>query len=277
MAAGHVVEIAVLTYRGWPDHSRRAINRMAFHSHRAGTKVVGPVEYGNALVHRARNEVLAHVGEDVTHLLFVDDDMVPFEDALERLLIHSVPVVAALYASRHDTPELVVRAYDERSCQFARMEAMRPGLHTGKFGVATGFLLLRRDVVEAVVKDYLTAADWLEENRRMLDRLHVRVEYREKEQAHKAEIRQARWERDKYLRVFDFPVGDDEIQKGEDIALSSRLIRLKIPIAVDASIQVGHLGERVFTPDDVQFSRDDMTLVQEFDKLSKMETVLEHH
>jgi len=250
------VEVAVFTYRGWASTSRRAINQMAFYAHKAGVGIVGPVEYGNALIHRARNEVLAHIPPDVSHVLMVDDDMVPEAAALTRLLDHDLPVVSALCTTRLEPPVLAVKAYHEESGQFVPMAAMKPKLHTGKFGVGAAFLLLRRDAIDAMIEDYLSAADWLEDHRRLMDRLHVRNELRRKEQQRRAGVRRARMASEKWLRVFDFPVGDDDLQYGEDIGMSRRLIRLGIPIAIDATVEVGHLGEKMFTPDDVAFGKD---------------------
>ena len=69
---------------------------------------------------------------------------------------------------------------------------------------------------------------------------------REKERSRKEKIRRERWERDRLLRVFDFPVTDAEDQLGEDIAFSRKLLNLNIPVAIDTSVAVGHLGEYPF-------------------------------
>ena len=227
---------------------------MAYRSHQAGVSILGPVEYGNALIHRARNEVLSQVTPDVSHVLMVDDDMVPEPDAILKFLAHDMPIVSALCVSREPPPRLVLKAYNEASGQFAPMTAMKPKVHVGKFGIGAAFLLIKREVIEALIEDHLSAADWKEDHRRMCDRMHVRTEARDKEQQRRSELRRARWESEKAARVFDFPIGDDDLQYGEDIGLSRKLIRMGIPIAIDATVQVGHLGDKAYYPDDIDYA-----------------------
>ena len=115
-----------------------------------------------------------------------------------------------------------------------------------------GFLLLSRETIEQLKEYYLSARDWLEANRRCFDRMHVRAENREKERAHKAEIRRANWDREKYLLVFDYPVGENELQFGEDVGMCWHLMQLGIPVLIDTGVIVGHLGEYPYGPWDVR-------------------------
>jgi hypothetical protein len=208
--------------------------------------------YGNALVHRARNDALATFGAGADYALFVDDDMVPEPEALNQLLAHRVPVVSAACTTRVPPVRLAAKVYDEKSDQFVPLEAIRPDrLVTGQFAVGAAFLLMDRATIESLREYYLSARDWLDENIRLLNRLHVRADLREKERARKEEIRRAHFEREKMLRVFDFPVADSELQLGEDIALSRKLVNLGIPVSIDASVAVGHLGEHTYGPWDL--------------------------
>lgn len=255
MAAGHKVTVCLLSYRWGPSTALRAINSMVSHSRKQGT-VVEVLMGGSALVHKERNQQLAEAPFDATHLLFLDDDMVPTKDALERLLAHNMPVVSALCTTRVPPVRLAVHAYDERSDQFAPMHYMKPGkVHVGYFGLGAAFLLMDRATADILIEDHLSAADWMAANRRMFDRMHVRAEVREKERARREQIRRTRFLiKDYVLRVFDFGVTDDEVQFGEDVHMSRSLIRLKIKVAIDPDTKVGHMGEYPWSPDDVDYS-----------------------
>ena len=217
-----------------------AATRMAGHDVQLGF-------YGNALIHKARNAALATARPDADYVLLIDDDMIPEPQALVKCIGHGAPVVSAACTTRVPPVRHVTLIYEEASDQFLQVEALRPGkLLRGKFAVGGAFLVLSRETLDALREYYLSARDWLADNRRLLDRLHVRTEYRERERAHKESLRRAQWEREKLLRVFDFPVNEAEVQLGEDIAFARKLLALGIPVAIDTEIAVGHLGEQVF-------------------------------
>ena len=255
MPTGAKVCILMLSYRSAPPTALRAINDMVRYSRAAGTEIETLLG-GSALVHKERNLQLAKAPFDATHLLLLDDDMIPVPDSLERLLAHKVPVVSALCTTRVPPVKLVVHAYDERTDQFAPMHYMKPGkLHIGQFGFGAAFLLMARDVADLLIEDHLSAADWMEAHRRMFDRMHIRAEVREKERARREQIRRARYLANDYvLRVFDFGVTDQEVQYGEDVHVSRTLIRLKVKTAIDPECVVGHLGEYAWSPADVDYS-----------------------
>lgn len=208
---------------------------------------LGPKFYGNALVHRSRNAALATVRPDADYALFVDDDMLPERDALIRLVERAQPVVSALSTTRVPPVRIAAKLYHEPSDQFVPLDSIRPdALVTGKFSIGAAFLLINRGTIDRLIEYYLSARDWVDENRRLLDRLHVRAENREKERARKEQIRRANWERERYLQVFDFPTGENELQLGEDVALSRRLLALGVPVAIDTALHVAHLGEHPY-------------------------------
>ena len=234
--------------------ARMAIDAMCAYTRDRGFDLRSPdqkLTYGNALIHRSRNLALACTRPDAD-VLFVDDDMLPPKEALVQLLSHRVPVASALCTSRMPPINLAVKLYDDASHQFIPVERMRPDkLVTDKFGVGAAFLLLSRDTIERLKEYYVSSRDWLEANRRCHDRMHVRAEFREKERARKEEIRRANWDREKYLLVFDYPVGENELQFGEDIGLCWHLAQLGIPVSIDTGVIVGHLGEHPYGPWDI--------------------------
>lgn len=225
---------------------------MLAHSKQQGRTIYGPVEYGNALVHRARNEALACNQRSSDFCLFIDDDMVPEATALEQLLANDVPVCSALCTTRVPPIRFAASVWNPETNEFGVLDRIHPEkLVTGPFGVGFAFLLLRRDAVEALTEYYLSARDWVDEQRRTFDRMHVRAEHRETERKRREEIRRLRWEEQKHLRVFDYNVGDDDWQLGEDVALSKRLLRLGFKISIDPRVKVGHLGEHAYGPWDI--------------------------
>jgi glycosyltransferase involved in cell wall biosynthesis len=244
--------VLVFSYRNAPTTAMLGLFRFLKHSKEAGIDV-RPMFHGNALIHRSRNTSLAAVRPDADFALMVDDDMMPEPDVLVKLLARDVPVVSAFCTTRVPPVQIAAKRYDEASDQFVPLAALRPDtLVSGPYAVGGAFLLLRRDAIDALKEYYLSANDWLVENRRLFDRLHVRAENREKERARKETIRRANWAREKYLQVFDYPTTENELQLGEDIALSRKLLGLNIPVAIDTAVQVAHLGEYPFGPWDLE-------------------------
>jgi len=200
--------------------------------------------YGNALIHRARNAALAKARSDADYVAFVDDDMMPHPDALLRLVKHQVPVVSALCTTKVPPVEIAAKVYHRESDQFVPFERVRlDRLLSGDFAIGAAFLVINRPTIDLLMEHYLSAGDWREDNRRTFDRLHVRSAERASEQKRRAEIRRANFARERYLNVFGFALGENEMEMGEDISFSRRLMQLKVPVAIDTAVQVGHVGE----------------------------------
>lgn len=225
-----------------------AVMGMVNHSRSKGIDVEYHM-YGNALLHSARNKALASIRADADYALLVDDDMLPESTALVQMLEYQadngiMPVVSGLCTTRLKPVVIAAKVWNPQSEQFVPLDWVRENkVITGQFAVGAAFLLMTRAAVDRMVEYYLSARDWLDSERRLMDRLHVRAENREKERARKEEIRRARYASERLLRVFDFPVNDAEQQLGEDIAFSLKLIRLGIPTAIDARFAIGHVGE----------------------------------
>jgi glycosyltransferase involved in cell wall biosynthesis len=219
--------------------------------------------YGNALIHRARNQALAQMRPEATHVFFVDDDMLPPPDALVRLLNVRKPVVSALCTTRsYADLRIAAKVYDPDTDGFGALSRLNLSrVVCGPFAVGTAFLLLDRGTVDRLIEYYLGAQDWVDERLRELSRLHVRVEYRERERLRKEALRRELFERQQILRIFDYPVNEGEMQLGEDICLGRKLLNLGIEVAIDATTQVGHLGEYPYTISDVMQREDEALTV----------------
>jgi hypothetical protein len=187
---------------------------------------------------------------DCDYMLFVDDDMFPETEALMRLLRREKPVISPLCTTRIPPVKPAVKLYDSKADQWIPpSEPFPPNtVLTGEFSVGAAFLLIDRASIDALKEYYLSAHDWLEDNRRTFDRLHVRADLRERERKRKEEVRRGFWERDKVLRIWDYPIGENELQLGEDVGLCRKLQRLHIPVSIDTGVTVGHLGQHPYGP-----------------------------
>jgi len=218
----------------------------------------------HALIHVARNAALSRIRPDATHVLMMDDDMVAEDDAIVRLLENDEPVVSALTTNRIPPIHLIPQVWDGSLERYLPMESVnlkRPV--TGNFAVGGAFLLLRRDAIDALVNDYLTAGDWMREQHRMFDRMAVKRDHREREQRRRAEKRQFRYNLFKELRIFNFPVDDDEAELSEDFALSDKIRALGFKTTIDGTVRIGHMGEYPFGVWDIFYREELQKLIRE--------------
>lgn len=223
---------------------------MASHTAQQGISVAMPPIPGNALVHRVRNLSLKTLRPDTDYVLFCDDDMCPEQDALLKLLEHRVPVASALCTTRNEwPPRLAVKVYDQESRGFFQIEEVRPGaIIKGAFGVGAAFVLVQRSILDRLIDFHLEAVDWLELNRPLFDRLHVRAENRDKERRRISALRKEHYQREQYLKVFAFSTQDNELERGEDVHFSLLLRFLGVPILIDSNVIVGHIGSFPYSP-----------------------------
>lgn len=243
------IDILVATYRMFNSNAFACINAMVAYTKHCGHDVAVPAIHGNAMVHRARNQALQPIRKDADWLLMVDDDMAPERDALVKLLENDGPVISALTTTRELPSKLTVTVYDPPADMFRPIIDYKPDsvLH-GQFGVGTGFLAVRKGVIDQATEWYLSGRDWLADNRLTLDRLHVRLEPREAERQRIEEKRRKLFADKGYLRIFHYSVHDSQEEHGEDMTFSRNLIRMGVPITVDARVQVGHIGDFPYGP-----------------------------
>lgn len=243
------VDILVPRYRVVFPDADRAIGAMAGHAKAQGIDVRMPDVVGTALINKVRNLALTKIRTDCDYVLFCDDDMFPQPDALMKLLRHNKPVASALCTTRDQwPPKLCLKIWEDEKQQFALVDEVRDGASLyGKFAPGTGFLLISKQTVDRLIEHYLSASDWMEFNRPIFDRLHVRKEWRERERERIVGLRRHLWESEQYHRVFDFGVVD-EIQYGEDIWLGLLLLQLNVQVVIDTTCLVGHLGNFPYSP-----------------------------
>jgi len=132
----------------------------------AGKGVIPYLEIlpGNCYVSLARNEIVSlFLKSDATHLLFWDDDVgAPDNGAYRLLQWQDCDVVAGVYPKKTEKPDYPVRL----------LEGMKPGPVTGLVeceGLPTGFMLIKREVIEKMIEAY--------PERRFVDPVNGNVHY----------------------------------------------------------------------------------------------------
>lgn len=242
------VDLLIPSYRSFKVGAYDAIQRMCSHTRELpGIDFASPLLRSCSLIHTARNRALSCARPDADYVVFVDDDMLPPVDALERLLKHEAPIVSALTTGReHFPPTLSVRKYDrERDCFYELTGYPENTLIKGDLGVGTGFMVIRGDVIKAVREDYLEANDWLADYKPILKRMGVPGKKIEHERRRRSQMRK---ESENPPTLFDFDWTQSGCQLGEDMSFCRRAIRLGYEVAVDTSVQVGHLGDFPYGP-----------------------------
>ncbi|MCP4899740.1 MAG: hypothetical protein GY906_22470 [bacterium] len=239
-----VLDVCWFTYRTNKTTPLLSLMGMMNRTSREGVDV-GFRLYGSSLVHEGRNKALIRLREQATHVLFVDDDMLCEEDAALRLLALDKPVVSALATNREPPLRMAVQEWNLQAQAYLKMDRIPAGPVTGNFALGAAFLMIRRDVIDHLITDYLAADDWMRQNDATFNRMLVRKQARERERARIADERKRLFtdEKDPYLRVFDFVVPDNQRQMSEDWSFSNKLRELGIQTTIDGSTTIGHLGD----------------------------------
>ena len=230
---------------------QQAVNAAACAGHQ-----VTHTMHADALVDEGRNFCLGRHANECDYAIFIDDDMKPEEQSINKIVALDRPVASCLLSTRAEPVELVIRIWNEKLHGFSHAENFRTnypveGKHPNPpFAVGAAFLCIRRDAIDALKEYYLTARDWIEADRSLMDRLRVRSENREVERARKEVIRRELYKNEYYLRIFDRDFQGGERRVSEDITFSMKLMQLGIPITIDPTIRVTHTGERDYSWED---------------------------
>lgn len=252
--AAKKVDVLLFTYRMAVVQPIVALTEMVHWARRDGLDAQMKM-FGNALVHESRNQALASIRPDVDYVLMVDDDMMPSNKHVIRDLVAlDCEVVAPLFTTRSEPVSLTVKRYDEATDTFKGIESLKEATDNkilmGPFAVGMAFTLIRRDAIEKVIEYHLSAKDWLDDNRKLFDRLHVKAEYREKERSEIEKYRRDLFAKDRAARLFDFAVAHPHNYLGEDISFCRKLLRCGVQIALDCRLNMapGHVGTYAFGP-----------------------------
>lgn len=244
-----IADVLICAYRNSPPQAIAAILHAIEAARKTGIQFVDPPTfYGSARLANARNEVLHEASTGpADYFVFIDDDMLPEPEAILRLLSHDVPIVTALCTTRSFPVKLCVRMWDRQRKVFREANRVNDKkLVSGEYAAGAAFFALRRDAFEKLRDHYLSATDWAMDNEEMFNRLHVRREYRDKEQARISDLRRRLYEKKGRVVIFDEITAPNQTKTGEDITFGLRCIQCGIPVSIDASITVGHLGDYPF-------------------------------
>lgn len=200
----------------------------------------------SSVVHWVRNELLMRLyksGTEFDYVLFMDDDMVPADTALIQLLNHKVDIVAGACTVRQDPPLPNFRMYDPATYSFKTVfEWSGDGLlEVGAVG--TGFVLIKREVLDAIGEYYLSCAHEVKYLGMSADKA---TELSAKRRTFAAQSGNNFW--------FEFlkqPGGEGEY--GEDISFCFKARECGFKIYVDTSVRPGHIGSYAYGIDDYKF------------------------
>jgi len=195
----------------------------------------------SSVVHWSRNWLIAELIKTKrpwTHVLFIDDDIVPPPDALIKLLSHKKDIVAALCTRRVDPPIPNIRSFDQETGEFREYWAWPKDALIEVGAAGTGMMLISRHGLEQVAETFFRCSYEREFYGMPEERAIALQEKRLKffdDQAN------AYW-----FRFLTCPSGTYEM--GEDVSFCFMAKRYaQIPTYCDTSVQCGHIGNYVYS------------------------------
>ena len=245
------IDVIKLQGRWMNAQSIASIRHCVNHAREAGHDVHYPEDiFAASLIQRARNVSLKHVRKDSDFVLFVDDDMVPMQSALTRLVGHNLPAVSALCTNRKFPIELAAKVYDVQTDSFQNVSVFKDNvLCPGPWAPGLGFFLIQTSALQAMIEYVLCGNDWLDINHQQLNRLKVRSENREAERQKIEEKRRALFASDGVAPVFQCSLHDaSQADLGEDTHFARLLHLMGTPVYMDTGCLVGHMGDFPFSP-----------------------------
>jgi hypothetical protein len=155
-----VVAALVPCYKQPHPQMQSSFNQMVDFTRKSGkARVYADPLRQSSVVHWTRNELLANLirsGKPFTHVLFIDDDIAPPQDALLKMLAHGKDIVGALCSRRQDPCIPNMRLVNMETGEFGEVwnwqEGMLlggPGLPEGHaMAVGTGMMLISREALQ---------------------------------------------------------------------------------------------------------------------------------
>lgn len=202
----------------------------------------GPQLQGSSVIHWARNFLLAELiktKQPWTHVLFMDDDIVPPKDALVKLLSHKKDIVAAVCTKRIDPPyPNIMQSYEkDGNVWFRGMRYWQEGELIEVGGVGTGMILITREALEQVADVYFLAK-YEKEVFGISDEVVEKL--KEARVKHFDKTGNAFW-----FQFLGGIAGADEY--GEDISFSLKAWRYcGLKVYADTSVLPGHIGKYAY-------------------------------
>jgi hypothetical protein len=162
-----IVACLIPCYKQPHPQMQSSFNAMAEYTKKSGlARIYAEPIRQSSVVHWTRNELLATLiksGKSFTHVLFIDDDIAPPQDALLRLLSHEKDIVGALCSRRQDPCIPNMRMVNMETGEFGEVWTWTPGMLVGGAGlpeghamaVGTGMMLISREALEKGAEAYI--------------------------------------------------------------------------------------------------------------------------
>lgn len=130
---------------------------------KAGIKCNVSLVHGGPYIASERNHAVRRFLEtDCTHLLFIDADLEFEHDAALRLLNRDKDLIAGVYSFKHDTESYPIRIMVNED----RTPLVAPDGLIECEGLPTGFMLIKREVIEKMV-DFYAASTYTEKDTKL--------------------------------------------------------------------------------------------------------------
>lgn len=179
---------------------------------------------------------------DFTHILFVDDDMVGFtRDHVDKLLAADKEIIGGFYTRRmppHTATCLLKEESDDGICEC--------------WHVGTGFMLVKKQVFDRL---RIEPGYWFFHERMLNQTIfdefnELKAKYDQEDELDLEEVSKA---------FFELGANgtDGNTILGEDVHFCRRAIGQGIPVYVDLSVKLGHVGEKVYTVADLEMATEE--------------------
>ena len=98
--------------------------------------------------------------QECTHIFFLDDDIIPSIDAIEKLIVHNKDIVTGLYLMRSfpHYPVVFDEAFDDGKCKFMYLTADKEGL-VEIVNCGLGLVLIKTDVFRKMEEPWITLGE----------------------------------------------------------------------------------------------------------------------
>jgi len=151
-----IVATLIPCYKQPHPKMQHAFAALVEHTRKHGVDIFARPIIQSSVVHWTRNSLLADLiksEQPFTHVLFIDDDIVPQPDYLVRMLKHNVDIIAALCTRRQDPPIPNARLYNQEAKRFEELWEFPDGLvEVGAVG--TGMFLMSRHALQQTAEIY---------------------------------------------------------------------------------------------------------------------------
>jgi hypothetical protein len=110
---------------------------------------------------RGRNDIIkAAIAQEMTHILFIDDDTIPPPDVLQKLLPHDKDIVGGLYLMRSypHYPLMFQRSYSDGRCLYKFLTPDTDGL-VEVVNTGLGCCLIKTDVFKKMPHPWITLGE----------------------------------------------------------------------------------------------------------------------